>query len=64
MFHSKATMLVVSHLVLSPDLLLSVLPIMALEAIFWTPWATLRDIYISLRDTIPMTLLEEEAINS
>jgi hypothetical protein len=64
MFHSRATMLIVSHLVLSPGLLLSILPLIALKAIFWNPWATLRDIYISLRDRIPVAMLEEEAANS
>ena len=63
-FHSRATMLVVSHLVLSPGLLMIVLPFVALGAVFYAQWATLRDIYTSVRDKIPITLLEEEAANS
>lgn len=63
-FHSRGTMLVVSQLVLSPGLLIVVLPFVAIGAVFCQQWATLRDIYVSVRDTIPVTLLEEEAVNS
>ena len=63
-FHSRATMLVVSQLVLSPGLLITVLPFLILAIVIYTPWATLRDIYAEVRDKIPMALLEEEAANS
>jgi hypothetical protein len=63
-FHSRANMLVISQLVLSPGLLITALPFVALGAVLYAPWATLRDIYVSIRDTIPIALLEEEAVNS
>lgn len=64
MFHSKAAMLIMSQLVLSPGLLIAVLPFVGLGAMLYAPWSTLRDIYVSVRDAIPMALLEEEAANS
>jgi hypothetical protein len=64
MFHSRANMLILSQLVLSPGLLITILPFVTLGAMLYAPWATLRDIYVSVRDTIPMALLQEEAANS
>lgn len=63
-FHSKATMLVVSQLVLSPGLVVFMLPIFIPYSILYRPMVTLRDIYVSIRNTIPVTLLEEEAVKS
>jgi hypothetical protein len=63
-FYSRITMLVTSQLVLSPGLVLTVLPFVALGAVLYAPWSTLRNIYIDVRDKIPMALLEEEAANS
>jgi hypothetical protein len=60
-FHSRATMLVVSQLVLSPGLLLATVPFLVLAAVFYAPWATLRDIYNAVYGKIPVALLEEEA---
>ena len=63
-FHSRATMLIVSQLVLSPGLLLIISPFLIIGIVIYTPWATLRDIYIDVRNKIPMAILEEEAAKS
>lgn len=63
-FHSRGTMLVVSQLVLSPGLLITILPFVVVGVVFYEQWSTLRDIYVSVREAIPVTLLEEEAVNS
>jgi len=63
-FHSRATMLVMSQLVLSPGVLVTLLPFLAVFAILYAPWATLRDIYLSVKAKIPIALLEQEATNT
>lgn len=63
-FHARASMLVMSELVLSPGLLVTLFPFLVLGIVIYAPWATLRDIYVAVRDTLPMALLEEEAANS
>jgi hypothetical protein len=63
-FHSKATMLVVSQLVLSPGFLITVLPVLLVFTVFRLQWNSLRNIYNDVSGKIPMALLEEEAANS
>ncbi len=63
-FHSRASMLVVSQLVLSPGLLISVVPLLVLIAVLHTQWLNLRNIYNDVTGKIPMSFLEEEAANS
>jgi len=63
-FHSRASMLVLSQLVLSPGLLITLTPLIVVFVVLRTQWTTLRTIYNYTRETIPMALLEEEAANS
>ncbi|MBZ5694347.1 MAG: hypothetical protein LAN36_03195 [Acidobacteriia bacterium] len=63
-FHSRATMLVVGQLVLSPGMLVTLVPLLVLVALFYEQWTSLRNIYNDVSSKIPMTLLEEEAANS
>jgi hypothetical protein len=64
-FHSRATMLVVSQLVLSPGLLVVLAPIMSAVVILHWQWTTLRTIYNDLRNAVPpMAFLEQEAANA
>jgi hypothetical protein len=57
-------MLVISHLVLSPGLLITLVPILVLVTVLHTQWTNLRNIYKDVSDKIPMALLEEEAANA
>jgi hypothetical protein len=50
--------------VLSPGLLLSVAPLAAVMVIIYTQWTTLRGIYNTVNNKIPMSFLEERAANS
>ena len=63
-FHSKASMLVFSQLVLSPGLLITLMPLLVIVVILHTQWTTLRKIYNVVKGSVPMALLEEEAANS
>ncbi len=63
-FHARASMLVVSQLVLSPGFLITVAPILVAIAVLRIQWSNLRGIYHDVADKIPMSLLEEEAANS
>jgi hypothetical protein len=63
-FHSRASMLVLSQLVLSPGLLILIAPPVVLTTLLYTQWNTLRSIYNDVRDKVPMSFLEEEAANS
>lgn len=63
-FRSKASMLVVSQIVLSPTLLVVLLPILLVTTMLYLQWTSLRTIFTDLNDKIPMALLEEEAANS
>ena len=63
-FHSRASLLVVGQLVLSPGLLITLVPLLILVAMFYEQWTSLRNIYNDVTSKIPMTLLEEEAANS
>jgi hypothetical protein len=63
-FHSRASMLVMSQLVLSPGLLIFLVPVVVVTAVVYTHWTTLRDIYNDVRNAVPISFLEEEAVNS
>jgi hypothetical protein len=63
-FHSRATLLVVGQLVLSPGLLTFVLLPFAVLVILYSQWTTLRNIYNDVRSRIPMSFLEEEAVRN
>jgi hypothetical protein len=63
-FHSRASMLAFSHLVLSPGLLIAFVPLLVVVVVLRTQWTTLRKIYNDVKDKVPMALLEEEAANS
>lgn len=66
-FHARAAMLVAGQLVLSPGLLIIILPVGALTAIFRSQFNSLRNIYLALRSAVPvsfLSLLEEEAARS
>ncbi len=63
-FHSKASMLAFSQLVLSPGLLITFMPVLVVVAVLRTQWTTVRKIYNDIKDTVPMALLEEGAANS
>jgi cbb3-type cytochrome oxidase subunit 3 len=63
-FHSRASMLVLSHLVLSPGLLITLGPPLVFIAVLHAQWTNLRNIYNDVSAKIPMALLEEEAANS
>lgn len=63
-FHSRAATLVVSQLVLSPGLLLLMVPPMIVLVVVLTQWANLRNIYKDVGNKVPMSFLEEEAAKS
>jgi hypothetical protein len=63
-FHSRASLLVVGQLMLSPGLLITLVPLLILVAMFYEQWTSLRNIYSDVTSKIPMELLEEEAANS
>jgi hypothetical protein len=64
LFHSKATMLVLSQLVLSPGLIPFVLTIGAVTVVLYSQWTSLRNIYNDVRKNVPISFLEEEAVKS
>lgn len=63
-FHSRASTLVVSQLVLSPGFLVLFVPPLVLITVIHIQWTNLRKIYQDLTDRIPMSFLEEEAAQS
>ncbi len=63
-FHSRANLLVLSQLVLSPGLLILVTIPLVLTIIVYAQWSSLRAIYNSFSKRIPMSFLEEEAARS
>jgi hypothetical protein len=63
-FHSKASMLVFSQLVLSPGLIPFVLTGGAITVVLYSQWTSLRNIYNDVSERVPMAFLEEEAANS
>jgi hypothetical protein len=63
-FHSKATDLVLGQLLLSPGVLITVLPVFVIGVVLHTQWTNMRSIYRDVTDRIPMSFLEEEAANS
>ena len=63
-FHSRASALVLSHLALSPGLLIVLVPLVTLIAILYYQWNSLRAIYNAFSDKVPMSFLEEEAAKS
>jgi hypothetical protein len=63
-FHSRASMLVVGQLVLSPGLFILILLPFVILIIIYSQWTMLRNIYNDVRSTIPMSFLEEEAAKS
>jgi hypothetical protein len=63
-FHSKASLLVLSQLVLSPGLLVLIVPPLIVLIVLLTQWTNLRNIYKDVRDKVPMSFLEEEAARS
>jgi hypothetical protein len=50
--------------VLSPGLLLLLVPVVAVTAILYYQWSSLRAIYNAFSDKVPMSFLEEEAAKS
>ncbi len=63
-FHSRATDLVLGQLLLSPGVLIFVLPLLVIVVVLRTQWTNMRSIYRDVIDKIPMSFLEEEAANS
>ena len=63
-FRSKASMLVVSQIILSPTLLVVLFPVLLVTTMLYLQWTSLRTIFADLNAKIPMALLEEEAANS
>jgi hypothetical protein len=63
-FRSKASMLVVSQIILSPTLLVILFPTLLLTTMLYLQWTSLRTIFVDVNAKIPMALLEEEAANS
>ena len=63
-FRSKASMLAMSQLILSPALLVILMPTLLLTTMLYLQWTSLRTIYNDFNDKIPMAFLEEEAANS
>jgi len=63
-FRSKASMLVVSQIVLSPTLLVVLFPTLLVTTMLYLQWTSLRTIFADLNAKIPMAFLEEEAANS
>jgi hypothetical protein len=63
-FHAKATNLVVGQLVLSPLVLVILVPLFVPFTVLHEQWDSLRAIYNDVNSKIPMQLLEEEAAKS
>jgi hypothetical protein len=63
-FHSRTASLVLSQLVLSPGLVLLLAPVVAVIAVLYYQWSSLRAIYNAFSDRVPMSFLEEEAAKS
>jgi hypothetical protein len=60
-FHSRATDLVLGQLLLSPGVLISVVPVLVFVIVIRTQWTNLRSIYRDVTGKVPMAFLEEEA---
>jgi hypothetical protein len=63
-FHAKATSLVVGQLVLSPLLLVILIPLLVPFTVLYEGWNSLRAIYNDVNSKIPIKLLEEQAAKS
>lgn len=63
-FHSKTVLLVGGQLLLSPGLLIFLIPLGVVLGILRSQMDSLRNMYNAVRDAVPMSLLEEEAARS
>lgn len=63
-FHNKTAVLVGGQLLLSPGMLIFVVPIVVVLAILRSQLNSLRNMYNAVQNAVPMLLLEEEAARS